>query len=37
VPVAQLPGSERGEGGHGSTGGHASADGFATTPAGGGI
>jgi dUTP pyrophosphatase len=37
VPVAELPGSERGEGGHGSTGGHASADGFATTPAGGRI
>jgi dUTP pyrophosphatase len=35
VPVAELPGSERGEGGHGSTGGHAAADLATTTPAGG--
>jgi dUTP pyrophosphatase len=31
VPVAELPGSERGDGGHGSTGGHASAAGGATS------
>ncbi len=31
VPVAELPGSERGDGGHGSTGGHASAPGQATS------
>jgi dUTP pyrophosphatase len=37
VPVAELPGSARGEGGHGSTGGHASAVATTTTtaPAGG--
>jgi dUTP pyrophosphatase len=35
VAVAELPGSERGEGGHGSTGGHASAGHLATTPVGG--
>jgi dUTP pyrophosphatase len=35
VPVAELPGSERGEGGHGSTGGHAAADLATTTPTGG--
>jgi dUTP pyrophosphatase len=26
LPVADLPGSERGDGGHGSTGGHAAGD-----------
>jgi dUTP pyrophosphatase len=31
VPVAELPGSERGEGGHGSTGGHAAAQAQATS------
>jgi dUTP pyrophosphatase len=31
VPVAELPDSERGDGGHGSTGGHASAAGQATS------
>ena len=36
VPVAQLPDSERGDRGHGSTGGHTSA-GFPRTPAGGGV
>ena len=35
VPVAELPDSERGEGGHGSTGGHAAADLATTTPTGG--
>ena len=35
VPVAQLPDSERGDRGHGSTGGHTSA-GLPRTPAGGG-
>ena len=36
VPVPELPDSERGAGGHGSTGGHASAGLAAATPAGGG-